>query len=69
MDTKQVGGDHYIQKSMQPWDVWEAFNLDAWEANAVKYILRWRLKGGVTDLKKAIHYLEYLIAREEANTK
>jgi hypothetical protein len=62
---KQVGGDHYKGRKLQPWDLWEAFDLDPWEANALKYLLRWKDKNGVEDLKKAVHYIEYLIEREE----
>lgn len=61
---KQVGGDHYKGGTMQPWDIWEAFGLDPWEASAVKYILRWRKKGGVEDLEKAKHYIDFLIEKE-----
>lgn len=57
---KQIGGKHY-QKTIQPWDIIEAYNLDFWEGNALKYILRYKEKNGVEDLNKAIHYLEYLI--------
>ena len=35
------------------------------EGNVVKYICRWRDKGGVSDLKKAIRYIELLIEGEE----
>lgn len=35
------------------------------EGNATKYIYRWRMKGGVEDLKKAVYYLNCLIAMEE----
>lgn len=63
--SKQVGGDHYKGRRLQPWDLWEEFELDPWEANAVKYLLRWKDKNGVEDLRKAIHYIEYLIEREE----
>jgi hypothetical protein len=35
------------------------------EGNAIKYISRWRSKGGVEDLKKARHYLDMLIEFEE----
>jgi hypothetical protein len=60
---KQVGGDHY-KKTIQPWDIIDAHNLDFYEGNAVKYILR--LKGDrIGDLKKAIHYLEKCIENEE----
>lgn len=60
----QVGGDHYQHHTLQPWDIIETFELDYWEGNIVKYILRWRRKGGVTDLRKARHYIDYLIERE-----
>jgi hypothetical protein len=62
----QVGGAHYINESgIQPWDVIAAWNLDYWEGNVVKYVMRYRNKNGVEDLKKARHYLDYLIQREE----
>lgn len=35
------------------------------EGNAVKYIARWRNKGGTDDLRKAIDYLEELIERNK----
>ena len=60
---KQVAGTHY-QKAIQPWDIISEWKLDFWEGNVVKYILRWKDKDGVQDLKKAKHYLEYLIERE-----
>lgn len=64
---KQVGGDHYKGGSMQPVDVIDAFNLNFYEGSALKYLLRWRRKNGVEDLEKAVHYLEMLIEREQAN--
>lgn len=59
----QVGGDHY-RNPMQPWHIMEAWELDFWEGSALKYLLRWRHKGGVEDLRKCRHYIEYLIERE-----
>lgn len=64
---KQVGGDHYSKKEIQPWDYIAANNLCYFAGNAVKYVSRWRDKGGVEDLRKAIHYLEKLIEIEEGN--
>lgn len=63
---RQVGGDHYHQAGIQPWDIWEAYHLDPWEASALKYLLR-RKPGvdRVTDLAKAVHYLERCIEREQ----
>ena len=60
---KQIGGNHY-QRSIQPWKIIEVWGLDYWEGNVLKYILRYKDKDGVKDLKKAKHYLEYLIERE-----
>lgn len=63
---KQVSGNHYKEKEIQPWDYIYANNLGYFEGNCVKYVSRWRDKGGVADLRKAIHYLEKLIELEEA---
>ncbi len=58
----QVGGDHYKMK-FETWDVIHAWGLGYFDGNAVKYLSRWRKKGGVQDLHKAKHYillLQYL---------
>lgn len=61
----QIGGSHYKGRDLQPWDIITMFDLDFFEGSALKYLLRWRQKNGVEDLKKARHYIEYLIEREE----
>lgn len=65
--NQQVGGNHYQRSACQPWDIIEEWQLNFWAGNVVKYILRYPYKGGVEDLKKAKHYLEYLIEKEEKN--
>ena len=65
---RQVGGNHY-KKKIEPWDVIDVYNLNYWEGNAVKYILRDKdPEKRIEDLEKTIHYLEFEIARlkEEA---
>lgn len=57
--------DHYQGDGLSPFEVIDAFNLDFYEGNAIKYILRWRRKGGVNDLEKAKHYIDELIRRAE----
>ncbi len=58
----QVGGEHYVKyKGIQPWDVFIPWNLNAFQAMILKYVVRYRDKNGVEDLKKAAHYLEKLI--------
>jgi hypothetical protein len=54
---RQVGGTHYL-KAIQPWDIIEAWDLDFWEGNALKYLLRYKDKGGLQDLEKLQHYLD-----------
>lgn len=59
--------DYYDGKGgMQPFDVIDAFGLDFYEGNVVKYICRWRKKNGVADLYKARTYIEQVIKRAEA---
>lgn len=63
---RQVGGDHYLGKRCQPWDIIADWGLDFWEGNVLKYLLR--RKPGTSraeDLRKAIHYLEHAAARAE----
>lgn len=60
-NEQQVGGAHYAVKAIQPWDFIIANNIGYLEGNIIKYISRWKDKGGVEDLKKAQHYLQKLI--------
>ena len=61
---RQVGGNHYKSKAIQPWEVIESNVMGFWDGNALKYLMRYRDKGGVEDLRKAIHYIEKLIELE-----
>jgi hypothetical protein len=60
-NSRQLGGTHYMDRAMQPWDYIAANNLGFFEGNVVKYVTRWKDKGGVADLEKARHYLDKLI--------
>lgn len=53
----QIGGDHYKATDFQPWDLIERYGLGFIEGNIIKYMTRWRKKGGVEDLKKVYHYI------------
>lgn len=56
--------DYYQGKGgMQPFDVIDAFGLDFYEGNVVKYIVRWRRKNGLEDLFKARTYIDEVIKR------
>lgn len=57
----QVGGDHYKKLKIQPVEYILANNLGYIEGNIIKYITRWKDKGGVQDLEKIKHYCDLLI--------
>jgi hypothetical protein len=62
-NDKQIGGSHYMT-DIQPWDAIVAWELGFLDGCAVKYLARWRKKGGVDDLRKAAHFIEKLIEIE-----
>lgn len=62
---KQVGGNHYKDMPFQPIEYIMANDLGFCEGNIVKYITRYRAKGGIADLRKVIHYAELLIENLE----
>lgn len=61
MSANNTGPGHYKDKPMQPWDFIVSNDLGYLEGNIVKYITRWKQKGGVENLRKAKHYIEKLI--------
>lgn len=56
----QLGGDHYSKRKIQPIEYIHANGLPFIEGNIVKYITRWREKGGFDDLDKVEHYVQLL---------
>lgn len=58
----QVGGEHYKNHTLQPWDAIHAWKLGFFSGNVVKYVVRYKDKNGIEDLKKARHYLDKLIS-------
>ena len=60
----QVGGAHYKKYKIQPVEYAMANELNYCQANAVKYVTRYKDKGGIEDLRKAIHNIEILIELE-----
>jgi len=62
---EQVGGDHYSKLAIQPAVYAEQNNLSYLQGTAIKYITRYKDKGGKEDLYKAIHTVKLLIELEE----
>jgi hypothetical protein len=63
LDT-QVGGAHYKELAIQPVEYIHKNNIPFIEGSVIKYVTRWRSKGGVDDLRKAKHFLDLLIEME-----
>ena len=64
-NDRQVAGDHYKKLEIQTWDYITANDIGYMEGNVIKYVTRWKDKGGLKDLLKAKPYLDKLI--EDAN--
>ena len=60
----QAGGDHYKKLVVQPIEYIHANGIPFAEGSVIKYVTRWRDKGGIEDLKKARHFLDLLIELE-----
>lgn len=65
----QVGGSHYKDMQVQPWQAMEAWLTPEeyrgyHKGVAVGYIARERQKGGLQDIEKAIHHLQRLMEVE-----
>lgn len=55
---------HYTRWKLEPITFIMENNIPWCEANAIKYLMRWRDKNGLEDLKKARRYIDMLIAKE-----
>lgn len=68
----QVGGGHYKGLAIQPVQYIHANRIPFIEGCVIKYVSRWRDKGGIADLNKARHFIDLLIELEtqkDANAK
>lgn len=65
--SMQIGGSHYRRPgaTIQPIEFFHDNGIPYPEASAMGYLFRWRDKGGVNDLKKAISTITQLIAMED----
>ena len=63
-----IGSSNYAQMTIQPWEVWEAWNLNPWEADVVKRIARTKkiegkseLESKLEDWQKIEHIAKFMI--------
>lgn len=62
----QVGGDHYLNMKVQPWDIIDGWDIEEsvgfYRGNILKYIMRMHDKDDpITNVKKAMQYCSKLI--------
>jgi len=60
VNDTQIGGEHY-KTGYEHWDLVNKIPLGYLEGCSTKYVTRWRKKGHMEDLQKALHYLDKLI--------
>jgi Protein of unknwon function (DUF3310) len=63
--TKVTGSTHYKKLKIEPIEYIEENDLPFHEGEIVKYITRWRDKGGIKDLEKVEWYVHRLMEREQ----
>lgn len=54
----QIGGSYYKDMPYQPIALIDKLELDYFSGNVLKYLCRYRQKGGINDLEKARHYCQ-----------
>ena len=60
---KQIGGSHYKDFPIQPYEFISKNNLSFFQGNVVKYVCRYLNKNGIQDIEKIIHYCELEIKK------
>lgn len=74
-NATQIGGDHYKSLAVEPWSAMESWmTREQFQGyllgSAIAYLARFNTegvpgKGGLTDVRKARHYLDKLLELEE----
>lgn len=63
VQSYNVGKSDYSRHAIQPWDIWKEYNLNPWDADIVKRVLRSKEGEERTlDYEKIIHICKYRIA-------
>ena len=63
-DDKVIRPSHYTQWPIEPFTFLMLNNVPFAEASVVKYMMRWRKKNGIEDLRKAARIIEMMIELE-----
>ena len=65
--ARQEGGEHYKNMAIQPVEFIHKNGIGFIEGCCIKYLCRWRKRGGLDDLKKARHFIDLLIEMETSH--
>tara|TARA_R100000482_G_scaffold92267_1_gene38142 strand:- start:93 stop:332 length:240 start_codon:yes stop_codon:yes gene_type:complete len=61
--NRQIGGSHYRNMQIQPYEFISKNDLSFFRGNVVKYVCRYKSKNGIQDLEKIIHYCQLEIKK------
>ena len=61
--SRQVGGSHYKNFHIQPYEFISKNDLSFFQGNVVKYVCRYLNKNGIEDLEKIKHYCDLEIKK------
>lgn len=63
VQSYNVGKSDYSKHAIQPWDIWKEYNLNPWDADIVKRVLRTKEgEDRKLDYEKIIHICKYRIS-------
>lgn len=68
VQEEMIDPHHYNRWKIEPIKFIMENQLDFCEGNVIKYVMRWRDKDGISDLKKARQYLDFLINHAKENS-
>ena len=70
VQSYNVGKSGYAKHAIQPWDIWKEYNLNHWDADIVKRVLRGKEGEARTlDYEKIIRICKYRISELSKETK
>ena len=63
-EKDNIKPDHYGNSKIDVISFCQANNLDFMQGNVIKYITRYRKKNGLEDVRKAVEYINRILANE-----
>ena len=64
MNNNNIKPDHYGDSGIDVISFCQANNLDFMQGNVIKYITRYRKKNGLEDVRKAVEYINRILAND-----